>query len=868
MPVKRTIKRGSLVEVITPPVIPVLTQAPALSGIVTQGQTLTVVNASWANGPITDRDHQIYTSDSGTDNWSALSGELGPTYIQVLGDIGHFLRVGEIATNAEGVSVEQFSEAVGPILAALNIAKTGQPTELTAGDSFDWTPVITGGRSPYAVTNTGDALPAGWTIAPATGRITSVPTDTPSTVSGAILEVTDADGLTDTVALDDIVIEAAVEYPVSIEAASLQAVYDLRLAGATGFTTTPTKVPGVTANMTGMSIAGAVITLGSPAGIFEGWDVTAHEVWTSVDGWVIRQNKFHATGAVTYAIRANTNDVEITRNTFDGEWGLAGVAIRDSGARTHIHLNKVFGYKGDWIKYQAVFYGANRGIVENNDIGIGGWNNPESHCDPISISAGEPLVQQNYMDLQGYIDPLNDPFTPPRPKNTSTDGYTYGLTNAFRMSASVAAIGTPEFLDNVVLGYKRAGYYFTELNASANGITGARFDGNVLEQGASNGLVNGTISGTIDWETNYRWSDGQVYSDHLGNTPVAPTAPVLDSVDSITDTQVRLIFDRGGDSDSHQYALSASGGAFGAWTTLNQATGVITGLTPETEYDIKLRAVNTHGNSAESGTVGWTSLEDETPPAPSGFVVADNQATAWSRATTPFAGITSARRMQVAWKQRQMSDYVSGTRTLAYASGNYLLQQVSAATLRFRLVASTTLQWSFGKPGVTGASEIHLITVDLTVAGTDSTGTAGDVGKHYVLTDETTYELTTATGVALTDGGSGPGTRTFNPSTAFPVLELLARGSSPGPDQLHDMGLEWFAVKFGDNTMTLDAPANAPAMTALFGDAAAVDTLDGWHVFWGTDAGGGVTGWNGSLANRGTQVSEPMVAIVTGYVEV
>jgi len=98
------------------------------------------------------------------------------------------------------------------------------------------------------------------------------------------------------------------------------------------------------------------------------------------------------------------------------------------------------------------------------------------------------------------------------------------------------------------------------------------------------------------------------------STPDAPTGL---SASNITPTTVNISFTAGAQGGSaisnYQYALSTNGGSsYGSFTALNPADATspitITGLTPNTAYYIKLKAVNNDGASAESSAVSFTTL--------------------------------------------------------------------------------------------------------------------------------------------------------------------------------------------------------------------------------------------------------------------
>lgn len=171
---------------------PVLVFAPTISGIQTQGQTLTAGNAVWSVAP-DSRTRQWYVSPTGSDTDDApISGATGTTLTETAGIVGQFVRVGEIATAGVHTSDEGFSVWVGPIAAPLTISGTPDTTS-TPGSVYGFQPTIEGGHGPYFVENIGTPLPTGWTLDPETGEVAC--DDVQDDAVNIVLRVTDADGL-------------------------------------------------------------------------------------------------------------------------------------------------------------------------------------------------------------------------------------------------------------------------------------------------------------------------------------------------------------------------------------------------------------------------------------------------------------------------------------------------------------------------------------------------------------------------------------------------------------------------------------------------------------------------------------------------
>jgi len=88
---------------------------PTISGTAQQGQTLSEVHGSWTNNP-TSYAYQWQQCDSSGNSCAAISGATSQTYVPVSGDVGHALRVQEIATNEAGSSNPATSGASATVL--------------------------------------------------------------------------------------------------------------------------------------------------------------------------------------------------------------------------------------------------------------------------------------------------------------------------------------------------------------------------------------------------------------------------------------------------------------------------------------------------------------------------------------------------------------------------------------------------------------------------------------------------------------------------------------------------------------------------------------------------------------------------------
>jgi hypothetical protein len=83
------------------PLAPANSAAPSVSGLAQQGQTLSEAHGSWSNSP-TGYTYQWEDCDTSGNNCSAILGATEPSYLLSAEDVGHTLRVLEIADNAGG----------------------------------------------------------------------------------------------------------------------------------------------------------------------------------------------------------------------------------------------------------------------------------------------------------------------------------------------------------------------------------------------------------------------------------------------------------------------------------------------------------------------------------------------------------------------------------------------------------------------------------------------------------------------------------------------------------------------------------------------------------------------------------------------
>lgn len=96
----------------TPNPMPINSVAPAITGDLTEGDTLTVTDGTWSASPTYAR--QWKRADT-VDGVGTNIGAGATTYVLVAGDVGKYIYCDVTATNANGSNVAK-SNVVGPIL--------------------------------------------------------------------------------------------------------------------------------------------------------------------------------------------------------------------------------------------------------------------------------------------------------------------------------------------------------------------------------------------------------------------------------------------------------------------------------------------------------------------------------------------------------------------------------------------------------------------------------------------------------------------------------------------------------------------------------------------------------------------------------
>lgn len=178
---------------------PVSVVLPSISGILTEGQTLTADPGIWSGLPSGSFGYQWQRS--GVNIGGATASTRVPTADDVAAGASA-LTVEVTATNDIGSTT---AESAGvTIVAALSIS--GSPPDCTVGSPYSFTFTVTGGHAPRVSTLTGTLNP-GLDYDELTHTIAGTPLSS-GTAAGLSIEVEDADGLTDDTGAFDIVCTA------------------------------------------------------------------------------------------------------------------------------------------------------------------------------------------------------------------------------------------------------------------------------------------------------------------------------------------------------------------------------------------------------------------------------------------------------------------------------------------------------------------------------------------------------------------------------------------------------------------------------------------------------------------------------------
>jgi inosine-uridine nucleoside N-ribohydrolase len=106
----------TLLDVVPPEPVPVDGSPPAITGVATEGQTLTEAHGSWSNSP-SGYAYQWQRCDGTGSNCQPIAGATGQTYALGASDVGSTIRVVETASNASGSGTPATSGATAALSA-------------------------------------------------------------------------------------------------------------------------------------------------------------------------------------------------------------------------------------------------------------------------------------------------------------------------------------------------------------------------------------------------------------------------------------------------------------------------------------------------------------------------------------------------------------------------------------------------------------------------------------------------------------------------------------------------------------------------------------------------------------------------------
>jgi hypothetical protein len=115
------------------PARPTDTAPPTISGTAQQGATLTESHGHWTGEP-TGYSYQWMQCEASGNGCQAISGASGQSYVPTSGDVGHAIKVSEIASNAGGSSSPALSAPTAAIVAPGTTATFGVTTVGTRHD--------------------------------------------------------------------------------------------------------------------------------------------------------------------------------------------------------------------------------------------------------------------------------------------------------------------------------------------------------------------------------------------------------------------------------------------------------------------------------------------------------------------------------------------------------------------------------------------------------------------------------------------------------------------------------------------------------------------------------------------------------------
>jgi hypothetical protein len=130
---------------------PVNTSPPTITGTAQQGQTLTEHHGSWTNGPVS-YSYQWVQCESLSGSCLPITGATSQTYVAAAGDVGHTLKVEEVASNAAGPGSPATSLATAQVeappipvnISAPTIVGTAQQGQTLTAQHGSWSNEPTG----------------------------------------------------------------------------------------------------------------------------------------------------------------------------------------------------------------------------------------------------------------------------------------------------------------------------------------------------------------------------------------------------------------------------------------------------------------------------------------------------------------------------------------------------------------------------------------------------------------------------------------------------------------------------------------------------------------------------------------------------
>ncbi len=113
-----------------PNIVPTVSSAPVVSGTARQGQTLSVTNGIWANGP-TSYSYSWSRATTSGGTYTTISGATSSSYTLGAADVGNFIKASVIATNSAGNSTASTSAAT-----AAAVTATCSPSSSTIDSAY------------------------------------------------------------------------------------------------------------------------------------------------------------------------------------------------------------------------------------------------------------------------------------------------------------------------------------------------------------------------------------------------------------------------------------------------------------------------------------------------------------------------------------------------------------------------------------------------------------------------------------------------------------------------------------------------------------------------------------------------------------